>query len=309
MASNVTSEEARALARALGGEAGEARRAAHVEARQFDRPLRLSADDVDALRERLRKALPDVARELGAPMRGVPDVELLELSEVHAESVPQGLTAPFAALRFEVDKQPGWLVWDCAAALATLDVAMGAAEPGDGTARTFTSIERAMLPRVLAGALARLLKPLGLSASTLSVCQTLDTLGHWRQGGDKAEPQRLLLVLSVGGPGGESRWKLYLPGVVPSSSRSAPRNERPAPLPAHLGDVGVELRAHLGANEVPLAELLALEVGDVIPLRVSVGEPLAVLVEDQGCLRATLGRSQGKLALRISAVERPKSDA
>ncbi|NUP97107.1 MAG: hypothetical protein HUU28_13180, partial [Planctomycetaceae bacterium] len=42
MANNVTPDEARALAQALSSENGDARAAAHVESRQFDRPQRLS---------------------------------------------------------------------------------------------------------------------------------------------------------------------------------------------------------------------------------------------------------------------------
>lgn len=308
MASNVTPEEARALAQALAGDASEARRPTHVESRQFDRPLRLSVAESNALREKLRRSLPELARDLAPVMRGAPAIELVELTEAHADTVHQGLVEPFAVLRFEVDGQPGWLVWDCSAALAMLDVALGAAEPGKSGARAFTSIERAMFPRTLQAAMTRLGKILGLNVTGVAAAQTLDMLGHWRQGGEKSEPQRLSITLSIDGPGGPSQWRVFMPGVV-GSPRSAARAEKPVPLPVHLSDVAVEVRAHLGANEVPLAELLALEVGDVIPLRLPVGEPLSVLVEDQACLRAALGRSQGRLALRILSAERPKSDA
>lgn len=308
MATNVTPDEARALAQALASESGEPRSAAHVESRQFDRPQRLSTAERSSLREKLRRALPELARELAPSMRGAPAIELVELDEAHADTVPEGLVEPFAVARFDVAGQPGWLVWDCAAALAMLDVALGAAEPGKTTARPFTSIERAMFPRAVQGALTRLGTILGLQFGAPTSVQTLDSLGHWRQGGDKAEPQRLLVTLSITGPGGPSTWRVYVPGIV-HSERAPARSERPAPLPTHLNDVQVEVRAHLGANEVPLAELLALEVGDVIPLKLPVGESLSVLVEDQACLRATIGRSQGRLALRVLAVERPKPEA
>jgi flagellar motor switch protein FliM len=308
LATNVTPDEARALAQALSSENGDARAAAHVESRQFDRPQRLSTAERTGLREKLRRALAEIARELAPSMRGVPAIELVELTEAHADTVQDGLVEPFAVARFDVAGQPGWLVWDCAAALAMLDVALGAAEPGKAAARPFTSIERAMFPRAVQGALTRIGNVLGLQLSAPTAVQTLDSLGSWRQGGDKSEPQRLLITLSIAGPGGASTWRLYVPGIV-HSERAPARAERPAPLPVHLNEVQVEVRAHLGANEVPLAELLALEVGDVIPLKLSLGEPLRVLVEDQACLRATLGRSQGRLALRVLSVERPKPEA
>lgn len=307
MASNVTADEARAIAQALQGSTNDAHKSVHVETRQFERPLRLSGVEIDALREKLRKTSFEVARELGGPMRMSPTLDLVELCEVNAESVHAGLVAPFAVLRFEIDKQPGWLMWDCPAALATLDVALGAASPGQSAARKFTPIERAMFTRILGPAVARLTKALGLTIANPSVAQDLESLGSWRQGGDKAETQRLLVSFDLGGVGGTSRWRLFLPGVVPSN-KSGGKPEKPPPLPAHLAEVLVDVKAHLGANDVPLADLLALEVGDVIPLRMEVGEPLRVLVEDQGCLRAVLGRSHDKLAIRVTQVERPKSD-
>lgn len=308
MTGNLTPEEARALSQAFAAGEAQAPRAAQVESRQFDRPQRLPATELAELRERLRKALPELARELTAAMRGAPAIELVELAEAHAETVTHGLVEPFAVLRFDVDRQPGWLVWDCKAALATLDVALGAAEPVESSARTFTSIERGMFPRMLAPLLTRLAKLFGLATANLSCVQALDSIGHWRQGGDKAEPQRLCATLSIEGPGGASTLRVLLPGVMPAA-RPAARTEKAAPLPAHLAEVQVELHARLGDSDVPLAQLLALEVGDVIPLGLPAGGELEVLVEDQPRLRATLGRKNEFLALRITSTERPRREA
>jgi flagellar motor switch protein FliM len=305
---NLTPEEARALSQAFAAGEAQAPRAAQVESRQFDRPQRLPATELAELRERLRKALPEIARELSPAMRGVPLMELVELAEVHAETVTHGLVEPFAALRFEVERQPGWLVWDCKSALATLDVALGAAEPADGSPRTFTNIERGMFPRMLAPMLARLAKLFGLGTANLSSVQAFDSIGHWRQGGDKCEPQRLCVTLAIEGPGGASTLRVFLPGVMPAA-RPAPRAEKAAPLPTHLAEVEIELHARLGDSDVPLAQLLALEVGDVIPLGLAAGGELEVLVEDQPRLRATLGRKDEHLALRITSTERPKREA
>jgi len=189
-----------------------------------------------------------------------------------------------------------------------LDVALGAATPENDQRRRFTSIERSMFVRVLSGAVTRITKSVGATAGNFTVAQDIDAFGNGRQGGDKAEAQRVCVTLAIESVAGSGTWKLYLPGLA-GSARPTPRPEKPAPLPAHLADVRVELRARLGASEVPLSELLALEVGDVIPLSMSIGDPLRVLVEDQDCLRAALGRSQGKLAIQISHVERPKSES
>ena len=308
MASNVTAEEARAIAQALAGSAREGERPTHVEARQFDRPLRLSTAEIDALREKLRKSLPELEPELMPLMRSAPQLELIELGEVNAGGLIKDLNAPFAALRFEVERQPGWLVWECVPALNAIEVALGAAEPGANAPRAFTPIERSVFVRVLGSVATRLARAVGLTAVNFVVAQDAEGFGSWRQGGDKAETQRLLAAIALNGPGGASCWKLYLPGIV-HAQKSAPKPEPKAPLPAHLGEVSVEVKARLGANEVPLADLLALEIGDVIPLRVQVGAPLEVLVEDQPTMLAGLGQCQGKLAVRIAGIERPKSQA
>ena len=308
MTGNLTPEEARALSQAFTAGETQAPRGAQVESRPFDRPQRLPATELAELRERLRKTLPEIARELTSAMRGAPTIELVELAEIHAETVAHGLVEPFAVLRFEVDRQPGWLVWDCKAALATLDVALGAAEPTESSARAFTSIERGMFPRMLAPMLTRLAKHFGLSTSNLSCVQAFDSIGHWRQGGDKCEPQRLCATLAIEGPGGASTVRVFLPGVMPAA-RPAPRTEKAAPLPAHLADIQVELYARLGDSDVPLAQLLALEIGDVIPLGLLAGGELEVLVEDQPRLRAILGRKDEHLALRITSTERPRRES
>jgi flagellar motor switch protein FliM len=63
----------------------------------------------------------------------------------------------------------------------------------------------------------------------------------------------------------------------------------------------VDLRARL-VSEVPLDQLLALEVGDVIPMASPGGKSVSLLVEDRETAIATLGRSSNKLAVRIERV-------
>lgn len=307
MASNLSEEEARALASALSNRGG-ASREANVAARQFDQPLRLSASDLAALRDKLRRRLRDAQRELAGPLRSTVKLDIVDVAEISAETLPAALEAPFAVLRFEVDRQPGWLVWDCKSAVDAVEVALGSATPGENEARRFSPVESSTCTRLLSGATQRLAASLGLKAENFSLAQDHEHLGNWRQGGDKAEPQRLAVQVSVAALGSESIWRLLLPGVGPAQHPGA-RSQPPAALPAHLGEVTVELRARLGGARVPLADLLAIEPGDVIPLDREVGEALELCVEDQACMRAALGASRGKLAVLIQTVKRPKAGA
>lgn len=302
MASNLTAEEARALA-ALPG-TGASAKPASVVARQFDQPLRLAPAELDSLREKARKALDEAARELSSALRSPVKLELIDLGEANADSVLSSLAPTFVALRFECARQPGWLIGDCKAALDALEVALGAAKPGENAPRKLSPVERSTFTRLYGSLTRTLAGKLGPKVEKLEVCQDLEGIGNWRQGGEQAEPQRLRIDIACEALGAKSELRLYLPGVAPAPS-TPPKLAPQAPLPTHLGAVSVELKVVLGSARVPLADLLALEPGDVIPLEREVGDTFGVSVEDRPCLRAKLGKTRGKLAIRIESIQRP----
>jgi flagellar motor switch protein FliM len=204
--------------------------------------------------------------------------------------------------RFEVERQPGWLVWETSAAVAAVEVALGQAAPEQATTRPLTSVERTLLGRLLGSVVTALAKGLDLAAERHRIVEESDGIGSWRDGGVKADPQRLHLCLSFHGPSAPSVLHVYLPS--PAAPAAIPAAQTPkAALPARYTEIPVTLAARLGAVEVPLAELLAIEVGDVIPLDLALGSPLSIEVENLPCMTAVLGRSQGKLALRIVDVD------
>ena len=301
MASNVTTEEARAILDLLRPKADGYSSTSSVVARRFDQPQSLSAAELDALRAKLRAVLPDVKRDLGLTLRSALDIELVEIAEVNAEGLGADFTPPFAALRFEVAGEPGWLVWDCSSALAALELALGASAASPAPPREITAVERNVLARWLGAVVARVARAISVEATNFSVAQNLDELGTWRAGGAKSDSRRLHLHFALSGALGDGAWRLYLPGVLSTRAANAPHTPEAA-LPRHLADVDVELQVRLGASEIPLAQLLALEVGDVIPLGVEVGSEVNVLVEGEPCVRAVLGRAQENLAVRVTTV-------
>lgn len=303
MSSNLSAEEAAALAAALPG-ANAAAKSASVAPRQFDQPLRLSASDLEGLRERLRKALKEVERDLSGPLRSAVKLELVDASEVSAEGLASAQQLPFAALRFEVAKQPGWLTWSGKAPIDALEVALGASAPGENQPRRLSPVEQSTLLRLLGGATKKLAASVALDATSFSVAQDVEGFGSWRQGGERAEAQRVRVVVGVQALGSESQWQIYLPGIT-STARTPAKLAPQAPLPQHLSAIPVELRVVLGSAQVPLAQLLALEPGDVIPLDCELGDSLTVSVEQRACMRAQLGQSRGNLAVRIESIQRP----
>jgi flagellar motor switch protein FliM len=218
------------------------------------------------------------------------------------------LTPALAALRFEIGGQPCWLTWDSGAALGALETALGSTSATKQEPRALSSIERAMFLRLLTGPVTKLARALDLEATGFAFAADADAFGSWQQGGERAEPRRLVATLEFEPAGGAvSAWSLYLAGV---GAPAKPVETTPvAALPHNLEDVAIELVARLGSGEVALSELLALEVGDVIPLQHKVGEPLEVVVEDHACLRGMLGKAQGKLGVRITGAHQPPSEA
>ena len=71
--------------------------------------------------------------------------------------------------------------------------------------------------------------------------------------------------------------------------------------------IPVELSAQLGTLEVALQDLMKVEVGDVIPLSLSTGDPLQILIEGEPAGKASWGSCRGRLALRIEHLE-PETD-
>jgi flagellar motor switch/type III secretory pathway protein FliN len=271
-----------------------------VEPRDFARPIRLSPRELDGIEARLAKRLPEVAAGLERALRGKHALRLVEVSEVGCEGLFDALGGPLAALRFEVAGQPGWLVWDLLPALAEVEVALGSGEPEVSAPRSLSSVERKVMQRLLSPVVEATVEALGLKPASLAVARDPGELGSWRDGGERADRRRLCVHLALDGPGGPRVLRVYVPGVDPRRGAS----KRPAPaLPTHLEQVKVELSARLGASDVPLAELLELEPGDVIPLGVEVGGLLTVQVENRRCASAHWGLKDGRVVLRLQELD------
>jgi len=297
----VEPEEAQAILDAVRASDGDGPTAASVAARDFARPLRLSQRALDRVGKRIAGVLEECAKDFSRALRGTHALALAQLREESAEGLFDGVGAAFVVLRFEVGGQPGWLVWEPAGAVAAVEVALGAPE-ARAVERTLTAVERGVAGRLLESLLQRLAAAVGVKTAAARMVARADDLGSWRDAGPLADRARLRLRLELEGPAGRGGLDLYLPGVAGDDGEPAPPE---GALPAHLDPVSVELSAHLGTCDVPLRELLALAVGDVIPLDTPEDGTLAVLVENVPCARARWGTRHGQLALQIQDVTRP----
>lgn len=70
----------------------------------------------------------------------------------------------------------------------------------------------------------------------------------------------------------------------------------------HLDNVDVELTALLTGGELMLSDLMALEVGDVIPLHCHISEPVILIMQEKEKLQGHLGVHRGKMAVEVVTV-------
>jgi len=310
--SNVNAEEIQAIADELTPESSTAGPAV-VTPRDFSEPQRLGSEQQDELRKALQKTLAPLSRKLTGWLRRPVEVALNDVGEVDATTLFGSLEAPFCVLSFTQGQgasagPAGWLVWDMPAATAAAELALGGDLPEEARDGALSDVERSIVGETLADVVKILAPALGFAVNETRYLQDEGELALLTEQAEAGDTQRLSVHLAVHGLGEEeSTLRLYLPGIG-SDNPAGGIGQPAAPLPAHLGPIPVELSAYLGSVDIALSDLLALEVGDVIPLGVEVGSTVSIRVEDRVCGAAYFGRQNGNLVLRIQDLDGPTDE-
>lgn len=281
-----------------------ARDAKSVAARDFSVPNRLGVERTREIARTLAPLLTELATGLGAWLDRPLQLELIEVGEVDARAVLRAVETPSCALAFRLakakEKAAGWLFWELDAAAHAAEVALGGPLRESVRETPLSRIECKLLVEMCRPIADRMARALGLELADHAIASTAEQIAEALDELEDGDAQRLSVAIDVQGFGPASGMRLVLPGVVPSAARPT---EPPRALPRHLDDVPVEVGALLGSVEIPLAELLALEPGDVIPLGVEVGGLLTVQVEDRPCATARWGRHDGRVVLRLQELD------
>ncbi len=305
MSADLEPEEVQAI---LESSETDPRGGSELELRDFSRPRRLGAQRLEALVRDLRAGGLDLARRLKAVLPTAGDVELLEVHEVAADGLLGDLEEPCCLVEFDVAGQPGWIVWQVEAAIRAIEVVLGTAEaPDEVELRRLSRVELGVAERLLGALGAGVCAALGVEATGFRAVPRAELATDWRAPGDSADPARAAVRLQLHEGERASEVRLYVPGV-PTGARDSAHPAHLDPLPAHLREVQLDLVGHLGSVDVPLAQLLSLEVGDVIPLRAPVGTPLRVSAEGRAWAEAHLGTVSGQLGLSILRMLSPGDD-
>lgn len=305
MSAPVTHEEAEAIRAALRPAE---KAAAEIAVRDFRRPRRVSPAQIEKLVLATEKALPELETLFEGWLREPHEARVVSITEIDARELLAGLVAPIAVVAFECGGSPAWATWDAASAVATAELALGTVQVTEPKVRTLSSVELTILTSIASRAITGIVKALGVEAKGFAWIQDVEGLKPSREALGDNDPQRLAIDIALESAGRSSNLRVYVAGVkAPNASTLAPsaatKTKNKAPLPAHLEAVGVEIGAELGTAEIPLADLLGLEIGDVILLDAPVGSALQVYVEGQACATARFGTHRGELAIQIQALD------
>ncbi len=295
MATNVSPEEVRALVGDPAAPAG-----ADVESRDFRQPRRLSPEQLARLKRIAQRAQQDLIRLASATFRVPTTAEIAAVSEANIPEIVRALSEPFAALLFDCGGLR-WTLWETAVAVNAAERMLGATENRNSPARALTTVERALVQGLLHKITNLVAASYGLETKNPRYVQDFVSLYAAQDAQEQGDPQRLCVQVALQGEYGTGTIRVYLHGVRSAEPAAAPAKDKVRPaLPAHISDLVVELTAELASVELPLQQVLAIEPGDVIPLDVNVGSPLALYVEDEACGSARWGERSGRIALRIT---------
>ena len=273
-----------------------------VEPRDFRAPKRLSVEQLSAMAQAVTKALPEPTRHLSGWLRAEVRVEVQALVETTMDLACEPLTDPLCVWALDCGGETGLLIWDASTAVAAVEGALGGTPPADVEARTLSGLEARIMEQTLTPLAAAVAKALGTDVKSMRHTPDVGVLAKLRA--TQGDASRLAVQLALDQETGPSSLRLLLAKTkAPELPVAAlPSTKHKTALPTALGPVEVEIGAHLGDVEVPLADLLALEVGDVIPLALELDGIVDVHVEGARCMTARIGSHKGALALRIAGL-------
>lgn len=299
MSAQLDPEEVQAIAEAM--QTGEGEKAPlEVAERDFNIPRRLSLEVIKKLEATLRNSIPSLKRSLQNVVPTDLELEPIAVREITAAGLFENPTPPFVIAHFVNGKAPGWVVWDPVQAVACVQAALGMPNPDGGANadREISFVERRLMARILEALLMPIAKRFNLSVEELFIAEKPDDIGSWEDEGADADSHRLCVEFSLKAFESEATITFFLPGFL-TSGVDLDEDDDDSEPPAVLGSIPIEVGAQFDPVEVPLNQLLEIEVGDVIPLAPVRSAQLTLSVNDLPVAKAEIGRNYERLAVRL----------
>ena len=241
----------------------------------------------------LRRALPFLTR------RDVP-VAMEWARAVPAAELMLDLPRPVHVVHLAVEPggAPGALVFDAGALSRMLDGVLG----GDGRALPtlnpsgLTAPQTALVSRTVDGVVRAVAEVLAARANV----KIEPTPPRPDADGEGGEGTPIACSFAMGVPPEVGRVVLVLPkGALVSPGASSTGKPADPRVATALGDVDLELVVELARQPIKLGAVLALKVGDTLPLDVSVGGAVCVRADERTLFMARPTASGGRIAVRI----------
>lgn len=284
--------------RDIAGEDRASQPVGEIALRDFHQPRRLSAHRLRKISKKISATFQEICGQLRPLLRQNPKLDFGDINEVNAAEVAEGLDELFVLQCFRCEGELGWLVWDSGFAAAASEAILTGLFEGDVVARKLSGAELCIIGDVLNGVVAPIAKRFGFEYEALATVQDRSDLAELLPSPDIVEP-RVRVHMQMESIGGTSDMRLYIGGFS-SEGDVEQDTER---LPEHLENVAVSVHAYLGSIDLPLTDLLGLEVGDVIPMGAEVGKPIELYVENRVCAKADIGRVGQRLGVRINELD------
>jgi flagellar motor switch protein FliM len=314
MTSQLDPEEVQAIADAMDTGDKASGTSLDVTERDFGIPKRLSGEVIKKLESTLRNSIPSLKRSLQSVLPAEFLLEPTSVREMTALGLFDKIQLPFVVARFTSQGAPGWVSWSQEPALACVQAALGmsvvAPEADDEEdqdmeeSREFSFIERRVLGRLIEAILTPLSRIFKFDIDDILVAEKEDDIGSWEDAGSDADAHRLCIDLDLQALGTKSTLTLYLPGFH-SKDVEEEEEANATEAPQHLESIPVELRAVFDTVEVPLSQLLDLEVGDILPLSPTRSTSITIKVGEEAVARGELGRNFERLAVSVLEVFDP----
>lgn len=271
-----------------------------VTPRDFKRPRRLGATQLEGLAKMVNSCLPSIERAMAARGSGALELSLGHIEETTRDTFLSSLDEDgFFIQSFDINGVTGWVHWAPKDARQAVERSLGCGSSST-TDAPLSELERSLAGSFATAMAAGVAGEFGFSLTPLESYVVKRLLQASVDGAPLGDEQRLSITLGVAGEGYSSELHLYLPGVTPLEDTT--EQEAPSALPGHLDDVEVLVSAELASIELPLQDFLDLEAGDVITLGSAQEMKARLVVDGRPAGSATWGRDGDRLALRVEDI-------
>jgi len=299
MSAQLDPEEVQAIADAMAVGLGK-KAPLEVAERDFRVPRRLSLEVVKKLEGTLRNLVPSIKRTVQGVVPVEMELEPICVREIAARGLFEDQPEPFIIARFMNRRAPGWVVWEPTQAITCVQAALGmpAGTPELDATRELSFVERRLMARILGALLTPVAARFGFETEGLFIAEKPDDIGSWEDEVGDADAHRLCVEFRLTVLGTEATITLYLPGFL-TAEVELDEDEELLETPPVLKSVPVEIGARFDSVQVPLSQLLQIEVGDVISLAPVRSARLTLNIDNRPVASAELGRHFERLAVRV----------